>query len=288
MPPKGRLLLTFDAFGTLFVPRESIAKSYADAARKYGLSGFSNDDIALQFRKSYKEQSKNAPNYGKKIGIAAPEWWSNDGRLFQVIHATFHPFNVSKALPKGLVPELLSRFSSSEGYMLYPDVLPMFRQLRQMMKNAEGNPNVSDLNVGIITNSDDRVISILSTLGLSIGPLRYGRNPYSNQTGVHFRSSSGKRPDIDFVTISYDVGFEKPAHQIFDAAKQLGRFGPASGRLIHVGDDPDKDISGAQHAGWEGILLDRQENSNKPDLAHCSAVIPNLLELESLIIRSST
>ena len=77
MPARERLILTFDAFGTLFKPREPIAKSYADTARSCGLSGFTNDQIASSFRDAFKEESRRAPNYGKKIGMAAPQWWTN-------------------------------------------------------------------------------------------------------------------------------------------------------------------------------------------------------------------
>lgn len=45
-----RLILTFDAFGTLFTPREPIGKSYARIARKHGLGGFTDDQIESSFR----------------------------------------------------------------------------------------------------------------------------------------------------------------------------------------------------------------------------------------------
>ena len=45
-----RICLTFDAFGTLFHPRERIGKQYADVARQHGLSGFTDDEIDDGFR----------------------------------------------------------------------------------------------------------------------------------------------------------------------------------------------------------------------------------------------
>ena len=45
------ILLTFDAFGTLFRPREPIATLYAQGARKHGLSGFTDEEIGARFRK---------------------------------------------------------------------------------------------------------------------------------------------------------------------------------------------------------------------------------------------
>jgi len=72
-----RLLLTFDAFGTLFQPRETIGKSYADLARKHGLSGFSENQIDSSFRNAFKQVAKHAPNYGKQIGMGTSQWWTN-------------------------------------------------------------------------------------------------------------------------------------------------------------------------------------------------------------------
>ena len=51
MKSKPSLLLTLDAFGTLFIPREPIAKQYGDVARRHGLTGFSNEEVSLSFRK---------------------------------------------------------------------------------------------------------------------------------------------------------------------------------------------------------------------------------------------
>ena len=52
MKSKTGILLTLDAFGTLYTPREPIAKQYGDAARRRGLRGFSDDDVGSSFRKS--------------------------------------------------------------------------------------------------------------------------------------------------------------------------------------------------------------------------------------------
>jgi hypothetical protein len=47
---KRNLLLAFDAFGTLFTPRQSIAVQYGNVARRHGLVGFTDDDVARSFR----------------------------------------------------------------------------------------------------------------------------------------------------------------------------------------------------------------------------------------------
>ena len=149
------------------------------------------------------------------------------------------------------MPDLLTRFSSSEGYRLYPDVLPFFRSLRE----ATGYLHTyrSDIKIGVLTNSDDRVPQILSSLGLSVGPWRYGTG-LSNQ-----QRPSGNYHDIDFVALSYDIGFSKPDPQIFEATKKMAQQATKDSlECLHVGDDLEKDYKAAQVAGWRSVLLDRE------------------------------
>ena len=51
MMQQTRRLLTFDAFGTLFVPNEPIAKQYGDAARRCGVTGLTDDAVDASFRR---------------------------------------------------------------------------------------------------------------------------------------------------------------------------------------------------------------------------------------------
>ena len=130
-----------------------------------------------------------------------------------------------------------------------------------------GDSDLSKPIVGVITNSDDRVPSILSSFGLQVGLWRHGNGS---------RASLKAEDDIDFVMLSYDVGFEKPDPKIFDATKQML---PGQERFLHVGDDLQKDYLGATRAGWEGILLDRQANNNWPENVGPVSRISDLAEL---------
>lgn len=47
---KRAIVLTVDAFGTLFTRREPIAKQYGYVARKHGLSGFTDEEVETNFR----------------------------------------------------------------------------------------------------------------------------------------------------------------------------------------------------------------------------------------------
>ena len=65
-------LLTLDAFGTLFTPRAPIAKQYADAARRRGLGGFSNDDVGSSFRMSELGHFDAIVSTARRTGFADP------------------------------------------------------------------------------------------------------------------------------------------------------------------------------------------------------------------------
>ncbi|KAK4995281.1 hypothetical protein LTR66_004866 [Elasticomyces elasticus] len=248
------LLLCFDAFGTLFKPQPSIFEQYGDVARKLGLSGFSDDDVAKSFKQAFKHECKVHPNYGKASGIKAATWWTS------IIRNTFKPLlPPSQSLPEDLAPQLLHRFSSKEGYVLFPDVLPFLEELRKARLRHVRSEDVQTV-VGIITNSDDRVPGILESLGLKVDQLRFGQDVSAGQAGGEV--------DIDFVVMSYDVGFEKPHRRMFDAATETLRnllavrsaahAGIDSWDVVYVGDELEKDVLAAEDAGWSAALLDRE------------------------------
>lgn len=178
-----------------------------------------------------------------------------------------------------LISDLLHRFESSEGYRLYEDVTPMFEYLRRIKRQSTVEVAAPEVTIGVITNSDDRVPSVLSSLGLEVSWRRYGL------TEEALDPRSNMEDDVDFVVMSYDVGYEKPSRDIFDAAKQLVRSHWGSldqeDRFIHIGDDLEKDYEGAQRAGWESVLLDRNGiyKGHGSQRAPALSIISNLQEL---------
>ncbi|KAL2255227.1 hypothetical protein VTK26DRAFT_3834 [Humicola hyalothermophila] len=245
------ILLCFDAFGTLFTPKRPVPEQYMAVARQCGLDGFSLDQLHASFKAAFKKELEAHPNYGKSSGMGAEKWWTN------VINGAFRPLvsaSMDKELPPELAPRLLQRFSSDEGYALIPGVTPLLRSLRA---------HPYRFIVGVITNSDDRVPGVLSSLGLRVSPLRIRERAEAIPTAY---SADGKRRyDIDFHCMSYDVGFAKPDRRIFDAAKAAAEKlvagqeseGASEGpwTKIYVGDDFDKDVKGARDAGWNAVFV---------------------------------
>ncbi|KAK4226053.1 hypothetical protein QBC38DRAFT_529711 [Podospora fimiseda] len=250
MSRRKNLLLCFDAFGTLIKPNQPVLKQYATVAEQCGLGVLSISQLQASFKAAYKAESKANPNFGKATGLGAEKWWGS------IITKTFSPFiddDKKKALPF-LTKKLLYRFSSSEGYDLA--VSDLGSRLKRIKERGEqqGRQTI----VGVITNSDDRIPGILTSLGgMDISGFRYG------QEG----SRDVRKYDIDFHCMSYDVGFTKPSNVIFDAGMAMGLELVDKGRegeewtKVYVGDEVRNDVLGASDAGWHSVLvLNEKEN----------------------------
>ena len=62
---------------------------------------------------------------------------------------------------------------------------------------------------------------------------------------------------VDAVVTSAEVGVAKPDPRIFAAALEAVGVRPAA--ALHVGDDPRRDLAGAEAAGITAVLLDRND-----------------------------
>lgn len=133
----------------------------------------------------------------------------------------------------------------------------MFQKIRALRQSAiKSSIMCSKLEIGIITNSDHRVPSVLAELGLHVGHRRYGTSTHVSDL------EDSSQVDINFVVMSYDVGIEKPDRRIFDIARQLGSNGQVIEpyECLHVGDHIQQDFLGAQAAGWNSLLLSRHQH----------------------------
>jgi FMN phosphatase YigB (HAD superfamily) len=265
---KSNLFLALDAFGTLFRPRTPVSWQYANVAQAHGLAHVSAGDIDASFRKAFKEESSKHPNHGKAAGMSPTSWWAN------IITNTFTPLlDANQTLPPALVPDLLERFASKRAYEWTPGARELFNDLRRHKSGKQLDSRLSQwetIVVGVISNSDGRVVDVLRSLGLRIQDRRYEAGRQSESAPAACLSMED---DINYVILSYDVGYEKPDKRIFDAARdmlawdlQYGRHTSPSGETLSVddfefllvGDEPLKDLVGASGAGWHAIHFDPQ------------------------------
>ncbi|EKV04215.1 HAD-like domain [Penicillium digitatum] len=283
------LLLTLDAFGTLFHPRLPIPEQYAATAYEFGLSRttVTPDKLQPAFKAAFRAQMQQYPNYGRTDVLRGQyggprQWWE------EVIRGSFrrvlstgdvekHSEDSKDHIPDGMVEALLDRFAGPEGYALYDDVLPFFRRMRKL-KSAH-KWSFDRIIVGVISNSDDRVAAVLKSLGLTVGQMRAdqdqssmdlpgfeGRDMNKDAAGEHNRDPTDRNLelDIDMVITSYEAGQEKPDRLIFDVTRRqalkVARPWLTSRTKfisVHVGDDLEKDYRAARDAGWESYWLPR-------------------------------
>ena len=114
--------------------------------------------------------------------------------------------------------ELFTTFGRPDVWRVFPDV-----------NDALGEARARGLHVGVISNWDERLRPLLDAMGLT----------------RHF----------DSITISCEVGAEKPGAEIFLAALQTA--GAMASEAVHIGDSYDHDVRGAEAVGMTAILLDR-------------------------------
>lgn len=116
-------------------------------------------------------------------------------------------------------PKLYQRFQEPDVWKIYDDVLPALDDLASR-----------GFRLGIVSNWDTRLKPLLKQLKLD---------------GF-----------FDFTCVSCDIGFTKPSPVIFEHT--IGKFGLPPERMLHVGDQVDEDVTGAQAAGLQSLLIDRK------------------------------
>ena len=144
---------------------------------------------------------------GPGLTVSRKEWWRE--LVFRVVGQE----------NEACFDELYETFARPDAWQVFSDVEDTLQEARRR-----------GLHVGVISNWDDRLDSLLEKLGLA----------------GHFDSQ----------TVSYEVGAEKPDAKIFLTA--LRRAGVTADEALHVGDSYEEDLCGAEKAGLSAILVDRK------------------------------
>lgn len=148
----------------------------------------------------------------------------------------FRPFDAAVLRRMGVPVEeaildsVARRFREDVVTRVYEDTLPALEHLRD-----------AGLRLGVISNATHDLPRRLQEAGLA--------------------------PYFETLTYSYEVGVEKPAPEIFEAA--LTRMAVASQQAVHVGNNYAADVVGARGVGMLPILLVRQ---GTPSPVNCLTV----------------
>lgn len=205
----------FDAGGTLIEPRYPVGEIYAALAAEFGQQV---DPLRLQanFYRLFPLQPALAfradlpPETRQRKEM---EWWR---QLVSEVFADLGPFPAFEPY----FTQLYHSFEKAELWQLVEGVLPTLEILRDR-----------GFILGIASNFDSRLFSILREMGLS----------------GYFSA----------VKISSMCESAKPAPYLFRLL--LDELGLEPGETVHIGDSWREDIEGALGTGMMAILLDRQQ-----------------------------
>ncbi|NJL19817.1 MAG: HAD family hydrolase [Leptolyngbyaceae cyanobacterium SM1_3_5] len=208
-------VIFLDAVGTLFGVRGSVGQVYGNLAQQFGVTV--NPAI---LDRTFVESFRGAPAMAFP-GVSPAEvpereyawWWAIAAQTFQQAgaYSQFPDF-------EAFFTVLYDHFTTAAPWFVYPDIYETLSHWQQQ-----------NIQLGIISNFDSRLHTVLTTLHLS----------------EYFSS----------VTISTEVGAAKPNTKIFETA--LDKHECAPNAAWHIGDSLREDYEGAKAAGLRSILLKR-------------------------------
>lgn len=130
-----------------------------------------------------------------------------------------------------------------------------WRRVPPGLAEALSGARAAGLRLGVVSNSEGRLASVLSRVGLL--------------------------PHFELVVDSHLEGVSKPAPEIFRRA--LERMQVAPEHAIYAGDIPEVDLAGARAAGMHGVLVDAFDHyTNRPELPRVRSVVELVAALLAL------
>ncbi len=229
----------FDLAGTLITVRGGIGHQYSSLAREFGVE-VAPRAIDEAFANVFGAAGGMVFAESGDDAIAALE----KGFWREIVRASF-----ARAAPRAsfgsrfeeYFDKLFRHFATATPWEVYPDVAPTLDALKEHR-----------LLLGLVTNFDRRVFSLVEALGL----------------GHYF----------DSVTVPSTAGAAKPERAIFDHA--LSIHGLRANQAVQVGDSFAEDVEGARAAGMRAILLDRKGRTG-PEIIGSLVQLPALLGLRA-------
>lgn len=141
--------LLLDAMGTLIGLRQSVGRTYAEAAAEHGLA-VSAAAIDAAFGRLYRQAPPLAfPGlHGAALLAAEQQWWGD--RITAALEAAG-----AGPAPEALKRQLFERFRDPGLWVVYDDVLPSLERWRRR-----------GLRLAVVSNFDSRLHQLLDDLGL--------------------------------------------------------------------------------------------------------------------------
>ncbi|OCH88267.1 HAD hydrolase subfamily IA REG-2-like protein [Obba rivulosa] len=230
-------LVLFDALHTIVTPRLPIYVQYSQTFEPY-LGRLDPVQLRTSFKTALKQLQAEKPVYVS----GAPGWW---GEVIKrtALGAGADTEAVDKSLEE-IVPRLLQRFSSREGYKLFDDTLPTLQHLKKL-----------NIRTGLISNTDARMRAVLEDLEvLSL---------------------------LDPVLLSEEEGVEKPSRELY--LRACTRAGVKPEETLHVGDEMGADYYGARASGISALLIRRPGPDGEEEMREVGENLDGVETVASLL-----
>jgi len=230
----------FDAADTLFHVQGSVADIYLTHAAQFGFQEQA-DSLAL-IKQAFGRAFRDAPP--PIFAVTEPAQLKHSERLwwFDIVHNVFYRVGMFERFDD-FFERVFEVFEDPSSWRLFPETASTLARLK-----SQG------FELGIISNFDTRLFSILRGLGIADA--------------------------FDTVTISSLAQAAKPAPKIFQLALDKHAVDPYE--ALHVGDSLRDDAEGAARAGLRALLLDRHSQSSVP-LPSSIRRISSLTEIPALL-----
>lgn len=210
-------VIFLDAVGTLFGVKGSVGEIYSQIAQEFDVE-VSAETLNQAFIKSFKAAPPPIFPDAELQDLPQREfdWW----RIIAL--NTFESAGVLKQFSdfSAFFSELYIHFGTGEAWFVYPDVLAALVNWRRI-----------GIELGVLSNFDSRIYSVLQDLGL--------------------------RDFFSSITIATQVRAAKPDPQIFAIALEKHNCSPDA--AWHIGDSITEDYHGAKAAGLRGIWINRHQ-----------------------------
>lgn len=143
----------FDAAGTLFHVKGSVAEIYLRHAEKYGVkpSPAMLSAVSTAFKRAFQEAPPPAFAVSNPSDIKRCErlWW------FDIVHNVFYRVGMFEGFDE-YFDEVFHAFEGTAYWTLYPETLSVLKTLKEQ-----------GMELGIISNFDSRLFTVLRGLGLA-------------------------------------------------------------------------------------------------------------------------
>lgn len=219
-------LATFEVTNTLLKFKIPVGEEYSQISKLYGIQSDAAQ-LNAAFKRQWKILNQKHPNFGATTGLAPQTWWTN--LIGGVFHDAGYDYLDQKQL-QTISRHLFKAYSTKVCW-----------QMQRGTHSLLNNLSKASVQLGIISNFDNRLQSILSDVGLF--------------------------PHFNFVIDSYSAGVEKPRKDIFNLAlDHVKHLDISPEQAVHIGSNLHVDYWGATNAGWNALLLTKKTNLSPEEL----------------------